>query len=671
MASIIQALDAIDPSTLDYDEWLHVGMGLKEASADYPEITWLDWDEWSARDTARYKPGDCEKRWNSFRSEGITRSTVFSLAYQSGFTLDFDRTLDFDTDSVEYDGVGEAGLVLYLKTLFKPDDIVSYVTKSRYDEKRDKYQPIGNGLSRQAKDIIADLEKYRNDTDEALGAYDHRAGAWIRFNPMDGEGVTNNNVAAYRYALVEADDIPVNEQYKKIIELKLPCAAIVYSGKRSLHAIVRIDAKDYEEYRDRVRWLYKTLEEHGFNVDQNNKNPSRMSRIPGFLRGDSIQSLVEVNTGLKSFMAFKEYIERGDEALDLPPVKSIGQMIEEDLPLAEELIHGVLRRGHKMLLSGPSKAGKSFILIELASAFTTAENWIGFECEKAKVLYINLEIDEPSFKERLKKVYQARGVDLDKTDLESLGLDVWNLRGHAAPLGKLVGPIIERSEGKNYDVIIIDPIYKVQSGDENAAGDIAHFTNALDQIANGTGAAVIYCHHHSKGAQGHKKSMDRASGSGVFARDADGLIDLLELVDEDLQEMDKFQNCTFWRVEGTLREFAPFKPFNIVYQYPVHKKDTSGILNRAEIAESAVLRHGEHRKLTREQEFELAFDKYSDWDTNTAREDDIAAEMGAESFEKIKHIMSRINKKLETEMYVRKDGRVRKISKLNVANTAT
>jgi RecA-family ATPase len=34
---------------------------------------------------------------------------------------------------------------------------------------------------------------------------------------------------------------------------------------------------------------------------------------------------------------------------------------------------------------------------------------------------------------------------------------------------------------------------------------------------------MIYCLHHSKCTQGQKRSMDRASGSGVFARDPDAM----------------------------------------------------------------------------------------------------------------------------------------------------
>ena len=132
--------------------------------------------------------------------------------------------------------------------------------------------------------------------------------------------------------------------------------------------------------------------------------------------------------------------------------------------------------------------------------------------------------------------------------------------------------------------------------------------------------------------------MDRASGSGVFARDPDALLDLIELDltdsilkqeennavcrackvyldahfewDEDLSQddlcsavqmmaycenkLDKWQmkaltnlieqekakagQKTAWRIEGTLREFPKFTPVNLWFNYPVHIVDTVGIL---------------------------------------------------------------------------------------------
>ena len=55
-----------------------------------------------------------------------------------------------------------------------------------------------------------------------LGDYKEEAGAWIRFNPLDGNGVKNENVTDYRYALIESDDMPIEDQNAIVRELELP-----------------------------------------------------------------------------------------------------------------------------------------------------------------------------------------------------------------------------------------------------------------------------------------------------------------------------------------------------------------------------------------------------------------------------------------------------------------
>lgn len=48
---------------------------------------------------------------------------------------------------------------------------------------------------------------------------------------------------------------------------------------------------------------------------------------------------------------------------------------------------------------------------------------------------------------------------------------------------------------------------------------------------------------------------------------------------DKLEEVRKqIQIATAWRVEGTLREFAKFKPVNMWFSYPVHTLDESGVL---------------------------------------------------------------------------------------------
>ena len=82
-------------------------------------------------------------------------------------------------------------------------------------------------------------------------------------------------------------------------------------------------------------------------------------------------------------------------------------------------------------------------------------------------------------------------------------------------MDRLTPLLIRRARGREYAAVVIDPIYKLITGDENSAAQMAYFCGQFDRICAELGCSVIYSHHHSKGHQGGKKSMDRASGSGV------------------------------------------------------------------------------------------------------------------------------------------------------------
>ncbi len=262
---------------------------------------------------------------------------------------------------------------------------------------------------------------------------------------------------------------------------------------------------------------------------------------------------------------------------DLPEPITLEEALKNPPPLPEAIIDGVLRKGHKMIVSGCSKAGKSFLLMELCIALSEGLKWLGFQCKKCKVLYVNLEIDKASFIDRFSKIHTAMGL---KSDIDDIC--VWHLRGKSLPLDKLVPALIRRASGYNFDAVIIDPVYKVMTGDENSARDMAYFCNQFDKLCTQLGCSVIYCHHHSKGLQGYKKAMDRASGSGVFTRDADAILDLIRL--ETSEEFLNFnadkENATAWRVEGSLREFPPFKPVDIWFEFPIHRVDEKNTLKK-------------------------------------------------------------------------------------------
>ena len=649
---LLEILNHIDPSYLSYQDWVNVGMALKESgfSAD-------DWDSWSRSDPNRYHSGECEKKWASFVGSAapVTSGTIVQMAAEQGWTptisgqeIGWDDTIEKDEltilnpawiegkDVIEPESWHPAQqLITYLETLFDSTENVGYVTES-WENADGKFVPTKGCWDRTAGELIQALNRCGEDIGAVLGDYKPEVGAWIRFNPLDGKGIRNDNVTDFRYALVESDNMEIEKQNAIIRELELPVACLVYSGKKSLHAIVRVEASDYGEYRKRVDYLYSACKKNGLELDQQNRNPSRLSRMPGVLRNGHKQFLLDTNIGKSSWDEWKEWIESVND--DLPDPESMADAWNNLPELAPALIDGVLRQGHKMLMSGPSKAGKSFALIELCCAIAEGKPWIGFSCAQGSVLYVNLELDRASCLHRFKDVYAALGYPPEHLK----NIDIWNLRGKSIPMDKLAPKLIRRASKKDYIAVVIDPIYKVITGDENSADQMANFCNQFDKVCTELSCAVIYCHHHSKGAQGGKRSMDRASGSGVFARDPDALLDLIELEvpdalhkqeenkavckvcqawlekyvpSEDLNheisqddmcsekamlgacrgllQPDTYQTmlpdidaarkavqaCTAWRVEGTLREFPKFPPINLWFDYPIHKIDSIGVLH--------------------------------------------------------------------------------------------
>lgn len=458
-----------------------------------------------------------------------------------------------------------AELAKYISTLFRPEEYVGYVTGEVRQNEDGEWEPLRGVFNRTAGELLTSLAKYPDDLGATIGDWKPQVGGWIRFNPLDGTGASDRNVTAFRYALVESDVIPIQEQLAAYQRLELPIACLVSSGGKSVHAIVHIDAPDESEYRKRVLYLYSFLIGHGLIVDQANKNPSRLSRMPGVDRNGNRQKLLAVNTGRRSWQDWMDFVEGLED--DLPPLEDMSALLAHQPELPEELIRGILRCGHKMLISGSSKAGKSFLLMELAIAIAEGRKWLGFPCKKGRVLYVNLEIDRASCINRFAKIYEA--LHIQKPNAANIVL--WNLRGKAVPLDKLVPKLVRRVRDQHFDAIIIDPIYKVITGDENKASDMALFCNQFDKICAETGCAAIYCHHHSKGDQGNKDAKDRASGSGVFARDPDAQLDMIELqLDGDMKYEAEAFGRTAWRLESSLREFPNIIPVDFWFDYPIH-----------------------------------------------------------------------------------------------------
>jgi RecA-family ATPase len=240
----------------------------------------------------------------------------------------------------------------------------------------------------------------------------------------------------------------------------------------------------------------------------------------------------------------------------LPPMDDAAELVARTADLPPDVVEGILHRGAKMVLGGGSKTFKTWTLIDLAISVASGTSWLGnFLTMLGRVLYINLELQGAFFTERLQAV-----CDKNQVKLEPGYLTLWNLRGKAADLSKLL-PMLLRQIGRDkYALIIIDPIYKLlgTKRDENKAGDIASLLNEVEKLAVETGAAVAFGAHYSKGNQAAKDVIDRIGGSGVFARDPDSILNFTRHEEQD---------C--FTVDATLRNHPPVKPFVVRWEYPL------------------------------------------------------------------------------------------------------
>lgn len=577
---------------------------LAEADAEDMARTW-------AQSSAKYDAKEFAAKWKSFKDtysgDLIGAGSIIKMAKDYGYKPIGPQAVAFDIGStIDLSGMSTADMdhsitvlpdsplppaeqekqIMQFLDLFGDNERVNIVVQA--SQKNGKWIPEGKGTTRTAKEwkqsIHASFSAGKGPFSDFYGAlddnghyqsYNPEAGVWVRINPTDGHGVADSNITSFRHALIESDNLDKVRQLQLVKKIGAVMLA-VDSGRKSIHAVVNLNAYSLRDYRIKVQQLHDICAQMGLAADPNTKNPSRLMRLPGIQRGAHWQRTVysPKTNDVLDFSAWKAYLTMG-----LPEdISSDWQTFDPSIELAPQLIQGILRCGHKMLIAGPSKAGKSFALLELAAAIVTGGKWLGHQCRKGKILYINFEIDPASSKNRIHKVFAAIGHP-EGPPVNTF--TVWNLRGKPIEPDAFIDNVIRFSRSKNYAAIIIDPVYKLMTGtDENSAGDIGSLVVRFDRICAETGAAVIIAHHFSKGSaygKSFQNVADRASGSGVFGRDPDAIITLMQLVWDPVSFL-RPETETAWRISFSLREFPPPPELDCFFDYPVHVVDADGLL---------------------------------------------------------------------------------------------
>ena len=270
--------------------------------------------------------------------------------------------------------------------------------------------------------------------------------------------------------------------------------------------------------------------------------------------------LAELAAEREAIEAYERDVERHlppDDRGALPEIEDAAEFCQREIPLPSVLVEGLLHRGSKMSLGAATKACKSWLQLDLCFCVAYGLAWLGLRTTRSRVLFVNFEIQAEFMQRHITTL--AREYDLVQ---EPGWFDVWNLRGQATSYREIFPKIIKRVEGRDYGLIDLDPIYKLYgSTDENSARNVAAMLNAVESLAVSTQAAVVFGAHHSKGNQAAKNAMNRVSGSGVFARDPDTILNLTP-----------HENADCFTVESTVRNFPPTEPFVLEWRYPLFRR---------------------------------------------------------------------------------------------------
>ncbi len=408
---------------------------------------------------------------------------------------------DYVAEVPEPSGDPVTDLRAWLAALFLPEDRVNYVIQSFKDDDG-KHKPCGMGVNRTREDIERDLDRYaaKGHSGEellrnALGDWDPGAGVWVRINPMDGNGAGNVNVTRLDHVLVEGDEQVIGQQIAVIRSMRLPCAAVVHSGGKSVHAVVRVDAgQDKALYKERVGLLFEKLEAAGFRPDVKCRNSSRLSRLPGPSRAGNPQYLISAACGAESWDAWLAEQQASEFQAKVKTPDDLMAKPEDDNLVGERFL---CRQG-SWLLVAQSGVGKSVFAIQAAISFSVGRDVFGLRVERPlKNLMIQAENNAGDMHESFSGV--CEGIALTPGERKLLKANFRTVHCSRYTGGEFAKFVAHLCRAHRPDVVWIDPLLSYIGGEISKMQDTSRFLqNQLQPVIEDADCGLVVVHHTGK-----------------------------------------------------------------------------------------------------------------------------------------------------------------------------
>lgn len=201
---------------------------------------------------------------------------------------------------------------------------------------------------------------------------------------------------------------------------------------------------------------------------------------------------------------------------------NVEQILNYQLPKLTPIIdNALLYPATRLFLYGSQKSLKSMLAVDMAFSIAMGTSWLGYKTKRSRVLYVQMELPLPMFKDRL--VQYCQGMIVPD-----------NLYFLCEPKIKL-----DRSSGLEAlenvlavtlpDVLIIDPLYKIISGDISSHQPVNYLQDNLDGLRDKYRMAlVIVCHTRQAQLDREGNPIDQGSaeimGSSNWPNWADATI---------------------------------------------------------------------------------------------------------------------------------------------------
>lgn len=190
----------------------------------------------------------------------------------------------------------------FLEALFRPGEKVLIFTNERSQGQFVHWVGHGSYVLGGAPGVRAKASVLPRGAEE---------GVWYLCQPVDGLWYPNpraprlpsgelrmsrrsmESVTAWRYLVLESDEAPDDLWRNLLAQLPLPIAAIYTSGRRSIHALVKLKVESKPEWDAVKRQIAPLFTKLG--ADAGALSAVRLTRLPGCFRGGKLQRLLYLN----------------------------------------------------------------------------------------------------------------------------------------------------------------------------------------------------------------------------------------------------------------------------------------------------------------------------------------------------------------------------------------